>query len=303
MSSLLRSCAAAALALMCFSTHAAAFDVDELRRVQAYEGPALPRSEVAVLFAMDGRPHYESTTICAVDGVPVEKDGVCAAVVYVRPGAHRIKLRYRSSGQFGSGTLPVEVEANRLYQVNFSSLIKGYSATMRLIPMPDGRPLDWRHLAPSLMAGDPRIDQEVPYAANSVPGEPVVKPPLTDADRANLDRLMSCAGAFSMDLQVRRLDHQEFASGYNTMNAFVQAALSYVSEDEVLEARQKAVRDAAVTYADARVALDAATEASTRARARLKADVDSCTEFYSTNASERVIRTQGRPQVSSASTR
>jgi hypothetical protein len=275
---------------------AAGFAPETLHRVQAYDDPGLPREEVAILFATDGRPKYESASICAIDGISLERDGVCASVVYARPGIHRLKLRYRSDSQFGTGRLTLEVAANRLYQVNFSSLRIGYAGVVNVIPMPEGAKLTWRNLAPGLAAGHSRIDEAVPYAANSERGDPPPTTVLSDADRATVAHLLECAGKFAVDVELRKFDHQEYASQYGAVGAFVEAALTYVSEEDALEGQQVAARAAMPTYAPARVPQDTATEASTRARAQLKVDLQICTDFYSANASERAARTQGRPK-------
>jgi hypothetical protein len=278
------------------ATAASGFAGDALHRVQTYDGPALPRSEVAILFATDGRPKYESASICAVDGFSLERDGVCASVIQVLPGTHRLKLRYRSSSQFGAANLTVDVAANRLYQVNVTGFSNSHSAAVSLLPMPEGAKLSWRNVAPGLVAGHPRIDEEVPYETNSARGEPLAKVVLSDTDRATVDRLLSCAGAFSIDIELRKFDHQEYASGYATVGAFIGAAAAYVPEEDALDGRRTAARAAATTYRAAAVPLGASTEASTQARARLKSDLQACMTFYSTHETERVIQTQGRPK-------
>ena len=258
-----------ALAALSGGGSAAGFAPETLHRVQAYDDPGLPREAVAILFATDGRPKYESASICAIDGISLERDGVCASVVYVRPGVHRLKLRYRSASQFGAGRLTLEVSANRLYQVNFSSLRIGYAGAVSVIPMPKGATLSWRNLAPGLAAGHSRIDEEVPYAPNTTRGEPLPTPVLSDVDRATVANLLGCAGKFAVDVELRKFDHQEYASHYRTVGAFVEAALTYVSEEDALEGREVAARAAMATYAPARVPQDAATEASKVARAQL----------------------------------
>ena len=278
------------------ATAAAGFAADALHRVQTYEGPALPRNEVAILFATDGRPKYESATICAIDGISLERDGVCASVIHVKPGVHRLKLRYRSDSEFGVGNLTVDVDANRLYQINLTSFRYQNAGAASLMPMPAGAKLSWRNIAPGLVAGHPRIDEEVPYEANSERGTPLEKVVLSEADRATVDRLLSCAGALAINVELRKLDHQEYASGYSTMGAFVRAAVAYVPEEDALEGRRNATRAAAATYAAAAVPLESSTDASTQARARLKSDLQACMTFYSTHATERVIQTQGRPK-------
>lgn len=188
-----RTLLSVALAATPIASRASDVHPDSLRRVQAYDGPARPRSEVAILFAMDGRPRNESATICAIDGLSLERDGECASVVYLLPGPHRLTMRYRSSQQIGTGKLLVETDANRLYQVNFSSLRIGYAGTLSVIPMYAGAKLSWRNLAPGLAAGRPWIDDEVPYMANSVHAGPIQKQSVSEADRPTVDRLLACA--------------------------------------------------------------------------------------------------------------
>lgn len=258
---------------------------DALHRVQAYDGPARPRSEVAILFAMDGRPRNESATFCTIDGLSLERDGECASVIYVLPGPHRLTMRYRSTQQFGTGKLLVNTAANRLYQVNFSSLRVGYAGALSVIPMYDGAKLSWRNLAPGLAVGRPWIDEEVPYEPNSAHAGPVQKQVVSDADRPTVDVLLACAGKFAIEVELRKFDHQEYDSRYAAVGAFVQATLPYMAEEDALAGKALAQREAMKAYAPAFVPLEAATENSKNARAKLKADMETCVDFYRTHRS------------------
>jgi len=280
MPSTVRALLAAAL-LPCGAAGAASdFLPETLLRVQAYDGPARPRSEVAILFTMDGRPNSESATICAIDGISLERDGVCASVVHVLPGPHQLKLRYRSMMQFGTGELWVDAAANRLYQLNFSSLRVDYAAKLSVIPMYAGARLSWRQLAPGLAKGSPRIDEEVPYETNSERGGPVEAKIVSDADRATVDRLLGCAGKFAADIELRKLDHREYESRFAAVGAFTQATLPFVGEEEALSGTRRAQRDAMATHAAAFKPPEAATEDSKRARAELALDLQACADFF-----------------------
>lgn len=259
---------------------AADFPLESLRRVLAYEGPTRERSEVAILFTMDGRPNNESATICEIDGVSLERDGDCASVVHVLPGPHRLKLRYGSRTQFGSGQLRLDADANRLYQINFSSLRVDYAASLSVIPMHEGAKLSWRNLAPGLSKGSLRIDEEVPYAPNSERGVQVEARTVSDEDRPIVDRLLGCAGKFAVDIELRKNKHQEYESRFSIVGGFTQAALSYVGEDEAISGMRRAQRRGMTAYAAAFSLSAAGTEESRDARARLASDLQECADFY-----------------------
>lgn len=259
---------------------AADFPPESLHRVLAYDGPTRARNEVAILFTMDGRPDSESATICEIDGIPLERDGVCASVVHVLPGPHRLKLRYRSRTQFGSGQLQLDADANRLYQINFSSLRVDYAASVSVIPMYEGAKLSWRNLAPGLSKGSPRIDEEVPYAPNSERGVPLEARIVSDEDRAIVDRLMGCAGKFAVDIELRKNNHQEYESRFPIVGSFIQAARSYVDEDEASSGMRRAQRRGMTVYAAAFSLSAAGTEESRDARSRLATDLQQCADFY-----------------------
>lgn len=140
---------------------------ESMPRVQTYEGAQRPREQVAIVYATDAGPRYQSSYICSVDGVDLRRSSgfssYCSAVVYVLPGLHRIGWRYRSFNSIGHGELPVQVEAGGLYQVNPSSLLDGSRGVTNLITMSPKMTLTWRNLAPSRSA---HLDDAVPYAPN-----------------------------------------------------------------------------------------------------------------------------------------
>lgn len=143
-----------------------------LWRGQAYEGPTRPAAEVAVVFAMDGRPRSESSSICIAGGWRFERDGRCATVVYLPPGEHDLGLLYQSATEQGLGGARIRVEAGRVYQVNVTSLRTGGRGLVNVWPMAPGHVVTWRNIAPGLAAGSPRIDEAVPVAGTA-PGEPL----------------------------------------------------------------------------------------------------------------------------------
>lgn len=275
-----RSLALCALFVVSIGSSATDFLPESLHRVLAYDGPTRERTEVAILFTMDGRPDSESATICEIDGIPLERDGICASVVHVLPGPHRLKLRYKSKTQFGSGQLQMDADAGRLYQINFSSLRVDYAASVSVIPMYEGAKLKWRHLAPGLSKGSPRIDEEVPYAANSERGVPVEARPVSDEDRPMVDRLLGCAGKFAVDIELRKNNHQEYESRFPLVGGFIQAAMSYVSEEEAISGMRRAQRRAMTAYAAAFSLSAVGTEDSRDARALLATDLQQCADFY-----------------------
>lgn len=146
--------------------NASSIEIDSLLRATAYDGPVRPRSEVAIVFTMDGRPNYESAYICKADDRVLQRDGKCATVVYLPPGQHVLAVKYVSRIEHGEVAVPVHVQAGKLYQLNASSLRTRDTGAWRFMPMPDGAKLTFRNIAPFLAAGDPRIDAEVPYGAN-----------------------------------------------------------------------------------------------------------------------------------------
>lgn len=142
------------------------FPPEELLRANGYEGPQRPPGETATVFAMDGRPRYESAYICKVDGKVLERNGQCASVAYLLPGRHTLSLRYRSATESGTGDYTLDVGAGKTYQLNVSSLRTQNTGLMTSIPMPARSRLTFRNLAPGLAAGSPRADEEVPHGPN-----------------------------------------------------------------------------------------------------------------------------------------
>lgn len=269
-----------AIASVSCASSATGFPPELLRRVQAYDGPPKERSEVAILFTMDGRPDSESATICEIDGLSLERDGTCASVVHVLPGSHRLKLRYHSRTQFGAGQLRLDAEANRLYQINFSSLRVDYAATVSVIPMYAGAKLSWRNLAPGLAKGSPRIDEEVPYAPNSEGGVPVGDRTVSEVERSIADQLLDCAGKFAVDIDLRKNTHQEYESRFSSVGTFTKAAIPIVGEEAAFSGMRRAQRRGMTTYAAAFSISTIGTEESRLARDRLASDLEKCTDFY-----------------------
>ena len=87
-------------------------------RANGYEGSTRPQREVATVFILDGRPKSESGYICAVNDRPVTKQGGCASVIYLLPGAYTLKIRYQSHIEQGSADFAMGVQAGKLYQLN-----------------------------------------------------------------------------------------------------------------------------------------------------------------------------------------
>ena len=150
----------------CVSQPVDTFAPAGLWRAQAYEGPPRRQEEVATVFAMDGRPNYESSYICAAAGIRLERNGGCASVIYLLPGEHAVALTYRSPIERGDGTLRMRVEAGKTYQLNFTSLRTRQTGIIQVMPMPQSFRLTYRTLAPGLSVGSPRADEAVPYGAN-----------------------------------------------------------------------------------------------------------------------------------------
>jgi hypothetical protein len=140
----------------------AAFPPGPAVRAKGYDGPTLPESEVATVFILDGRPRYESGYICKINGKSATPQNGCASIVYLKPGAHLLSVKYRSQVEVGEGEIPVRVEAGRLYQLNATSFHTRNTGMISLIPMQPGAKLTYRHVAPSLFAGA-QLDEPVLY--------------------------------------------------------------------------------------------------------------------------------------------
>lgn len=140
----------------------ASFPPEPAARALGYEGPSRPESEVATVFILDGRPHFESGYICQVDGRPATKDGGCASIIYLLPGRHRLSIKYRSHVETGEGAIDLAVEAGRLYQLNATSFRSGGKGRISVIPMAPGLKLTYRNVAPGQFAGA-KADEAVPY--------------------------------------------------------------------------------------------------------------------------------------------
>jgi hypothetical protein len=152
--------------LFFFNVAVASDKPHDLLRVKAYEGEQRAQAEVATVFTMDGRPHFESGYICKVDDISTERDGTCASVLYLLPGTYRVHLRYQSRIETGDGEMTIRVEAGKLYQINLTSLRTRNRGMATVIPMSTGRRLTYRNLAPGLAANMNNPDEEVPYAPN-----------------------------------------------------------------------------------------------------------------------------------------
>jgi len=271
---------AAALLSACATSPMSGFAPESLHRVQVYAGAARPEAEVATLFTMDGRPHGESATMCDIDGVSLERDGVCASVAYVLPGWHVVQLRYSSNRQVGSGIESVRAEAGRLYQINFSSLGPTTSrAAVSVIPMYPGARLSWRNLAPGLAAGSPRIDEPVPYAADTALAAAAPELPLSPDERAIADRLVACAAAHAFDIDVLKADHRLYDSAYAQQGAFLAIAQDYLHESGMRTAFVVAQARARRDYGAGIDAAQAGSPEWAKARDHLASDLLACEGF------------------------
>lgn len=140
----------------------ASFPPSPATKAHGYDGPPLPESEIATVFILDGSPHFESGYICKVDGRPATRQGGCASIVYLKPGAHRLSIKYQSRVEIGEGEIPIRVEAGMLYQLNATSFRSGNRGRISLLPMPPKAKLTYRNVAPSRFSGA-QADALVPY--------------------------------------------------------------------------------------------------------------------------------------------
>ncbi len=131
-------------------------------KAKGYDGPALLESEVATVFILDGRPHYESGYICKVDGKPATQQSGCASIVYLKPGVHVLSIKYQSRIEIGEGEVRIRVEAGKLYQLNATSFRTSNRGMVSLLPMSPGAKLTYRNVAPSQFPGN-KAEQLVPY--------------------------------------------------------------------------------------------------------------------------------------------
>lgn len=145
-------------------TGCAAFPPGPVVRAKGYDGPALPESEVATVFILDGRPRYESGYICKINGKSAAPQNGCASIVYLKPGTHLLSIKYRSNIESGDGEVPIQVNAGKLYQLNATSFRTRNAGMVSVIPMQPGAKLTYRNVAPGLFAG-PQLDEPVPYGA------------------------------------------------------------------------------------------------------------------------------------------
>ena len=269
----------------------ATFEPEGLHRVQAYDGATLPQDQVATVFTTDGRPHYESATMCGIDDVSLEHDGVCASVAYVLPGRHVVHVRYTSPRQLANETnVAVVAEPAHLYQLNFSSLGRYASGLITVIPMGSNARLSWRNIAPGLAAGSPRIDESVPYAANAQRAAPRPDAPLTPDERAVADRLFACAADYAISADLLKAGHANPDPANERSIVFVGLAHEYMSgaalQSSFAIARTSARSDYAAAFDPAPTA--AATQAA--AVERLEADMRACEAFRRDHVTEFLAR-------------
>lgn len=133
------------------------------KSARGYDGPRRPEADVATVFVVDGRPHYEAGFICEVNDKPLPGNG-CASVVYLLPGVHTLKLRYVSPFQRGRGEIDIGVEAGRLYQLNFTSFRVENRGMISQLPMYQGAKLVYRNIAPNQFPSE-KLDVLFPYDA------------------------------------------------------------------------------------------------------------------------------------------
>ena len=131
-------------------------------RANGYDGPTLPASEVATVYILDGRPNYEAGFICRVGDRPVPASGGCASIVYLKPGSHRLQIRYLSRVETGEGEATIAVQAGQLYQLNATSFRVRNAGVISLMPTTPGAKLTFRNVAPSQFS-PPVADTPVPY--------------------------------------------------------------------------------------------------------------------------------------------
>ncbi len=151
----------AAFAALAF-TGCATFPPQPGAQAKGYEGASLPQAQVATVFALDGRPNYESGYICQINGKPATPQGGCASVVYLKPGAHRLTVKYQSRLEVGEAELPIRVEAGKVYQLNATSFRTNNRGWLSIIPMPQGTKLTYRNIAPNLFDAA-KVDEPIPY--------------------------------------------------------------------------------------------------------------------------------------------
>ena len=140
----------------------APFPPSPATRANGYEGATRPQGEVATVFILDGRPKSESGYICAVNGKPATRQGGCASVVYLLPGASTLTIRYQSAIEQGTVDFPMRVQAGKLYQLNATSFRTRNTGMISLLTVQDGGRVTHRNVAPGLFAGRV-LDEPLPY--------------------------------------------------------------------------------------------------------------------------------------------
>jgi hypothetical protein len=163
---LLRPCALSACALLsaCAAISGAPSGYPPAK-AQAYAGAPRPEAEVATVFIVDGRPHYEAGFICGVDGNHGFANGRCASIAYVLPGLHDFAIEYRSPNSGATNCtvdLAISVEAGRVYQLNATGFPVQRVCRLSQIPMASGAKVTYRNVAPG-QAPPALLDQPVPY--------------------------------------------------------------------------------------------------------------------------------------------
>ena len=132
-------------------------------KAQGYPGAPLPESEVATVFIVNGRPHYEAGFICAIDDKAAGTGGGCASIAYVRPGSHVFHIHYLApNGATCEVYYPLDTRADRLYQLNATGFPTQHVCRVDTIPMARGLRLVYRNVTPGL-APAAVLDQPVPY--------------------------------------------------------------------------------------------------------------------------------------------
>lgn len=155
--------AAAALGAGCATPQSSAsFPPYPATRANGYEGATRPQGEVATVFILDGRPKSESGYICAVNGRPATRQGGCASVLYLLPGAYTLTIRYQSHIEHGTVDFPMGVQAGKLYQLNATSFRTRNAGMVSLLTVQDGGRVTHRNVAPGLFMG-PMLDEPLSY--------------------------------------------------------------------------------------------------------------------------------------------
>jgi hypothetical protein len=139
-----------------------------LLRSQAYEGPARPSTDVAMLFATHRGIDTYFALVCQVDGKEYQRMGAisnCPSVVYLAPGKHRIGLQTRYANLVGNHELSVEVVAGRVYEIVMTPKTTT-TVEYAVAAKPEGFLLTYKDLAPFMYRGSNTENGPVPFAPN-----------------------------------------------------------------------------------------------------------------------------------------